>query len=271
MRPSLGIGCSVVLGALTAGCGYTSEEWGAQIDKSTRLEASLRATEAKLVEAQGQADSARKRLDEQMRLLDAAGLDAAKLRDLVRQGVTAEERDRAIAESRQRAQKLEQERARFDVLRTKVAELGLLGVTVGVEHDHVAVTLPADALFEKGGKGAAKLTKDGKDTLGKVGAILKAEPALATRDWDVVAHVDTKSAGKAKDALEATSLRAREAMTFLVEKAGLQGVHLRAVGRGDTDPVASNDADEGRKKNRRLELVLLPSSDELLDLKPLTR
>ncbi len=266
----LRFGC-VLLGALAAGCGYTSEEWQVQVDKSTRLDAALRGTEAKLVESQGQAEQTKKRLEEQGRLLEAAGLDAARLRELVRQGVTAEERDRAVTELRQRAQRLEQARVRFDLLRTKVAELGLLGTSVGVDHDRITVTLAGDSLFDQGGKGAGKLSKDGKETLAKVAAILKSDPSLSTRDWDVVAHLDSKSAGKAREALDATLARARESLVFLVEKQGLSAVHFRASGRGDADPVASNDADEGRKKNRRLELVMLPSGDELLDLKPLTR
>ena len=42
-----------------------------------------------------------------------------------------------------------------------------------------------------------------------------------------------------------------------------------ASGYGQTDPVVANDTPEGRKKNRRVELVLMPDVEEMLDLKSL--
>jgi chemotaxis protein MotB len=42
-----------------------------------------------------------------------------------------------------------------------------------------------------------------------------------------------------------------------------------ASGYGQTDPIASNDSPEGRGKNRRVELVLMPDVEEMLDLKSL--
>jgi chemotaxis protein MotB len=42
-----------------------------------------------------------------------------------------------------------------------------------------------------------------------------------------------------------------------------------ASGYGQTDPIVANDSPEGRKKNRRVELVLMPDVEEMLDLKSL--
>jgi chemotaxis protein MotB len=263
------MGC-VLLGLSAAGCGFTSEEWQAQVDKNARLDAALHSTEAKLTESQSQGDHARKRLDELTRMLDAAQLDPAHLREMVRQGISPEERDRAVAELRQRAQKLEQAKARFDALRLKLAEAAIPGALVGIRHDRVTIALPGDTVFEKGGE---HLSKEGKEALSKVAAVLKSDPALATRDYEVVAHLDSKAGKKGswREALDLSLARAREALLDLLEKEGLPTVRWSATGRGDVDPIASNDAEEGRAKNRRLEIVMLPSSDELLDLKPLAQ
>jgi chemotaxis protein MotB len=50
---------------------------------------------------------------------------------------------------------------------------------------------------------------------------------------------------------------------------GLTPEHLHAAGYGDTDPVVKNDTDADRQQNRRVELVLMPDVEEMLDLKSL--
>jgi hypothetical protein len=47
---------------------------------------------------------------------------------------------------------------------------------------------------------------------------------------------------------------------------GLDQNKLHAAGFGETDPVVSNATDDGRKQNRRVELVVLPDVSEMLDL-----
>jgi chemotaxis protein MotB len=50
---------------------------------------------------------------------------------------------------------------------------------------------------------------------------------------------------------------------------GLSPKRWSASGYGQTDPVAGNDTPEGRAKNRRVELILMPDVEEMLDLKSL--
>ncbi len=67
-------------------------------------------------------------------------------------------------------------------------------------------------------------------------------------------------------------------LTFLVASpddkkggGGLPGDHWSAAGYGETDPIAENDTPENMQKNRRVELVVLPNVEEMLDLKSLTK
>jgi chemotaxis protein MotB len=50
---------------------------------------------------------------------------------------------------------------------------------------------------------------------------------------------------------------------------GLNAKRWSASGYGQTDPIASNETPEGRGKNRRVELILMPDVEEMLDLKSL--
>jgi chemotaxis protein MotB len=57
---------------------------------------------------------------------------------------------------------------------------------------------------------------------------------------------------------ELSTARATEVVRYLQEHGGLNPNLLSATGYGEYQPVAPNDTDEGRHKNRRIEIVLLP-------------
>jgi chemotaxis protein MotB len=57
---------------------------------------------------------------------------------------------------------------------------------------------------------------------------------------------------------ELSTARATEVIKYLISEVKLPPQLLSAVGRADTAPVAGNDSEEGRKQNRRIEIILLP-------------
>jgi chemotaxis protein MotB len=66
-------------------------------------------------------------------------------------------------------------------------------------------------------------------------------------------------------------MRARSVLKYLTTPANddapaLSETHFSAAGYGATDPVADNDTEEGRGKNRRIEIVMQPSVEEQLNL-----
>ncbi len=58
---------------------------------------------------------------------------------------------------------------------------------------------------------------------------------------------------------ELSKARASFVVRYLIEKGGIDSAQLSMVGYGDTKPVASNATEEGRRKNRRIEIVLYSS------------
>ena len=74
----------------------------------------------------------------------------------------------------------------------------------------------------------------------------------------VVGHTDSTGEAAYNQAL--SERRAASARTFLVG-AGLDPGRVRAVGMGETEPIASNDTDAGRQENRRVEVAIFASED----------
>ena len=56
---------------------------------------------------------------------------------------------------------------------------------------------------------------------------------------------------------------ANAVVAYLVEQQGLDAARFSTVGRGDRQPIASNDTSAGRRMNRRVEIVVLPQGGHL--------
>jgi outer membrane protein OmpA-like peptidoglycan-associated protein len=87
-------------------------------------------------------------------------------------------------------------------------------------------------------------------------ALIKEIVALLNKDkslkLSIVGHTD--NAGNKKANLALSKQRAESLVRQLVA-AGIDARRLKADGKGDTEPTADNRMDEGRAKNRRVELV----------------
>jgi outer membrane protein OmpA-like peptidoglycan-associated protein len=84
----------------------------------------------------------------------------------------------------------------------------------------------------------------------EIAKLLKADPGLKLL---VVGHTD--GVGGYEPNMTLSDRRAAAVLQELTTKHGVAAARLRAVGVGMAAPVASNDTDEGRAKNRRVELV----------------
>ena len=96
--------------------------------------------------------------------------------------------------------------------------------------------------------------------LKQVGDILK---TVEDKQIRIEGHTDNvpisaklKSRSKTNWAL--STARATNVVRYLIDNGGVNRQHLSAVGHADTRPISSNDTDEGRPSNRRIEVVLYP-------------
>ncbi len=123
--------------------------------------------------------------------------------------------------------------------------------------NRLTMTMVDKILFPSG---SADISKEGKSVLDKVVTILK---EVKDRRIQVEGHTDNVriySAIKAKYPTnwELSTGRATQVVRYLQEQGGLDPKILSATGYAEYQPVAPNDTEEGRAKNRRIEIVLLP-------------
>jgi len=123
--------------------------------------------------------------------------------------------------------------------------------------------LPSEVLFPSG---SADLSKSGELNVLQVGLILKEMP---DRRFLVVGHTDSAPLNGSiyKDNWELSTARALTVVRFLVQ-AGMKAQNLIPAGEGEHDPIASNATGDGRARNRRIEIILLPAITELPPLPP---
>jgi outer membrane protein OmpA-like peptidoglycan-associated protein len=99
--------------------------------------------------------------------------------------------------------------------------------------------------------GEATLTQESYTELGKAVNLLKTNPKMVI---EVGGHTDDVGSDEAN--MKLSHDRAKSVRDYLV-KAGIDSGRLQAKGYGETQPVASNDTEEGRQANRRTEFVIL--------------
>ncbi len=121
----------------------------------------------------------------------------------------------------------------------------------------LVVTFVAEVLFDSG---KADLREDSLGKLDKVASVLQ----TTVRDLDVgiEGHTDNdpiKYSGW-KSNWELSAHRALGVLHYMIDKAGVDPQRLAAIGHGEYKPVASNDTAEGKQKNRRVEIVILPKT-----------
>lgn len=97
--------------------------------------------------------------------------------------------------------------------------------------------------------GKAAIQPDSEDTLKQLAALLQQNPTLKLR---VEGHTDNQGSLAANQLL--SEKRAQAVVAWLVAH-GADAAQLKAQGLGQTKPVADNSTEDGRAKNRRVELV----------------
>ena len=124
-------------------------------------------------------------------------------------------------------------------------------VSVSFTAQYVQLSMKGALLFDSG---SDSLKDQAKEVLDKVGVILERYGSNST--IEIEGHTDNVPIHSARfaDNEELSSARALSVFYYLTETTSLDPSDLRHAGMGDRVPVADNSTEEGRSKNRRVEI-----------------
>ena len=162
---------------------------------------------------------------------------------------------KAEAEAKEAAEKAKAEAAKEEAERAKAATAALRqqllqqlnSVLQTTDSPRGLVVNMADVLFDFG---KYNLKTDAQIKLAKLAGIIQAHPGL---NLAIEGHTDNIGSDEAN--MKLSQQRADAVRDFLVQQ-GLAPDGLTAVGLGKAEPVADNGTNEGRQKNRRVEIIV---------------
>jgi len=123
-------------------------------------------------------------------------------------------------------------------------------VEISFTAQYVQLTMSGALLFNSG---SAELKEDARKILDKVGTVLE---HYASGTIEIEGHTDTVPIHSAQypSNEELSSARALSVFYYLVDNTLLDPVNLKHAGMGERVPIADNSTEEGRSRNRRVEI-----------------
>jgi len=181
----------------------------------------------------------------------------------------AKEREQLRQEQSQLATTLEQERlakeeeikrltrTQEELSKSLQDEISKGNITIQQVRDRLTINMVDRVLFDSG---QAQVKPAGVKVLKQVGDVLN---KISDKQIRIEGHTDnvpisSKLQDRFKTNWELSTARATTVVRYLIDQGGVDRQYLSAVGYADTHPLASNDSEEGRSSNRRIEIVLYP-------------
>jgi chemotaxis protein MotB len=159
-----------------------------------------------------------------------------------------EEKEKAIAELKKT----------YDNLVSELSgEIKKGEIAVTQLRDKLTLQMVEKILFDSG---SADIKGSGKKVMDRVAEVLKkvSDKQIRIEGYTDNVPIGPRIAKKFPTNWELSTARATNVVRYLKEKGGMDPKMLSAAGYAENNPVDTNDTDEGRAKNRRIEIVLIP-------------
>ena len=129
-------------------------------------------------------------------------------------------------------------------------------VDVQVLKGVVYISLADNMLYKSG---SYEVNERAEQTLSKIAKII-----MDYRDYDVLIEGNTDNVPI--NTWDLSALRATSVALYLQEHFGVDPKRLTAGGRGEWNPLAGNDTELGKQRNRRTQIIITPKLDQFMDL-----
>ena len=135
-------------------------------------------------------------------------------------------------------------------------------VDVQVLKGVVYISLADNMLYKSG---SYEINERAAETLSKIAKIIK-----DYKDYDVLIEGNTDNVPISRENIrnnwDLSCLRASSVVQYLQTKYGVDPKRLTAGGRGEYNPIATNDTEVGKQRNRRTQIIITPKLDQFMDL-----
>ncbi|MFN3757091.1 MAG: flagellar motor protein MotB [Flavobacterium sp.] len=147
-------------------------------------------------------------------------------------------------------------------LKGAIGNLDDQDIEISVEKGVVFVNISDKLLFASG---SYTVTDRARVVLGKVATVVKNKPDF---EFMVEGHTDDVPISRPviQDNWDLSVLRATAIVRILQKEFGVSPSRMTAAGRAEYVPVASNSSADGKAKNRRTRIVVLPKLDQFYDM-----
>ena len=251
------VNCQTENKSLTESLQSAKEDLAAKNARLTSLEEQLKSQQRALAESKKAYEALQNSLDKSLTNASQNNISIEKLVD-------------QINESNQYIRHLVEVKSKSDSLNLvlqnnltrSLSKEELKEVDVQVLKGVVYISLADNMLYKSG---SYEINDRAAETLSKIAKIIK-----DYKDYDVLIEGNTDNVPITKQNIsnnwDLSCLRASSVVQALQNKYGVDPKRLTAGGRGEYNPIADNNSDTGKQRNRRTQIIITPKLDEFMEL-----
>ena len=241
------------------------------LDENKELNANYQVTKEQLAAANARATSLEEQLDQAKKAYAAlqSSLDKS-LTNASQNNISIEKLVDQINESNQYIRHLVEVKSKSyslnmvlqNNLTRSLSKEELKEVDVQVLKGVVYISLADNMLYKSG---SYEINDRAAETLSKIAKII-----MDYKDYDVLVEGNTDNVPITRENIrnnwDLSCLRASSVVQFLQNNYGVDPKRLTAGGRGEYNPLATNDTEVGKQRNRRTQIIITPKLDQFMDL-----
>ena len=251
------VACQETNKSLTESLQAAKEDLAAKNARITSLEEQQRGLQQMLKAAENKYDKLQAALDKSLSNASQNNVSIEKLVDQINE---SNQYIRHLVEVKSKSDSLNM--VLTNNLTRSLTQDEMKEVDVQVLKGVVYISLADNMLYKSG---SYEINARAAQTLSKIAKIIK-----DYKDYDVLIEGNTDNVPISKTNIrnnwDLSALRASSVVQALQNDYGVDPKRLTAGGRGEYNPVATNDTEVGKQRNRRTQIIITPKLDQFMDL-----